>query len=106
MVEKNYDNVIEGFYQFLEYKNGEDKINFLDDKNHRMIVKIIWKIFNEKKMQEKELALIGNEEIMKLNNISIEDKINMFNGILQDTINYNQNNLNEQYESGDEEEIE
>lgn len=106
LVEKKYDNVIEGFYQFLEYKNGEDKINFLNDKNHRMIVKIIWKIFNEKKMQEKELALIGNEEIMKLNNISIEEKINMFNGILQDTINYNQNNLNEQYESGDEEEIE
>ena len=111
--DKSY--VFNGFYQdfyqlvsFIVYKDESDINEIIDlmekyikeydkneyiieEKNHRIFVKLLYEVLLSIDRENDELILGGDEGFIKLNNISFKDKKGLLNDILMDII-YHKNN--------------
>ena len=86
--ESDYEDIITIFQKYIKEYNANDKIMYLNDKNHRLIILLLYQILLMKDEQDNDLILGGDEDFLKLNNILFEDKRCFLNDVLKDIIEH------------------
>ena len=84
----DYEEIINYLNKYIKEYDGKDKIFYLNDKNHRMIIKLLYQVLLSKNEEDDKLILNGEESYIKLNNILFEDKKGMLHDILRDIIEH------------------
>ena len=84
----NYEEILKMLNAYIEEHYDESKIVFLNEKNHRMIIKLLYKVLLNKSEQDDTLILSGEESYIKLNNVLFEDKKGLLNDVLKDIIEH------------------
>ena len=84
----DYEEIINYLNKYIKEYDDKDKILYLNDKNHRMIIKLLYQVLLSKNEEDDKLILNGEESYIKLNNILFEDKKGMLHDILRDIIEH------------------
>ena len=83
----NYEEIIQILAKYIEQYNNNNKIN-INEKNHRLIIKLICHALFLKNKKDEELILGGDNSFFELNNTLFKDKKNLLNDILKDIIEH------------------
>ena len=83
----NYEEIIQILTKYIEQYNNNNKIN-INEKNHRLIIKLICHALLLKNKKDEELILGGDNSFFELNNALFKDKQNLLNDILKDIIEH------------------
>ena len=86
--ESDYEDIIKLLQKYIKEYDSNNKILNLNEKNHRMFIKLLYKILLLKDEQDNDLILGGDEGILKLNNILFEDKKCLLKDVLKDIIEH------------------
>jgi hypothetical protein len=84
----DYDEIINMLNAYIKEYYDKNKIVYLNEKNHRMIIKLLYKVLLNKNEQDNALILSGEESYIKLNNVLFEDKKGLLNDVLKDIIEH------------------
>ena len=84
----DYEDIINMLNAYIKEYYDENKIIYLNEKNHRMIIKLLYQVLLNKNEQDDTLILSGGEHYIKLNNILFEDKKGLLNDVLKDIIEH------------------
>ena len=92
-----YEEIIEMLNRYIEEYYHENKIFYLSEKNHRIIIKLLYHALLNKNEQNDKLILNGEESFIKLNNISFKDKKGLLTDILKDIIEHKNIQFSREY---------
>ena len=84
----DFEDIINMLNAYIKEYYDENKIIYLNEKNHRMIIKLLYKVLLNKNEQDNTLILGGEESYIKLNNVLFEDKNGLLNDVLKDIIEH------------------